>query len=68
MLMRNSKKDARKGGKLEQRWLGPYKITEDRGKGVFKLMNPVSGRTLKNCVNVCRLKPYYTKQKNEVVF
>ena len=35
--MRNSHQDGRKNGKLEKRYLGPYKITEYKGKGVYKL-------------------------------
>ena len=61
VLMRNSRNDSRKGGKMDQRWLGPYKIAEDLGKGVFKLKNPSSGHILKKTVNSCRLKAYYTK-------
>ena len=61
VLMRNSQRDSCKGGKLDQRWLGPYKISEDLGKGVFKLKNPSSGHILKKTVNSCRLKPYYSE-------
>ena len=50
-----------KGGKLDQRWLGPYKISEDLGKGVFKMKNPSSSRILRKTVNSCRLKPYYSE-------
>lgn len=43
VLVRNSQRDARKGGKLAQRWLGPYKIAEDLGKGAFKPRKLSSG-------------------------
>ena len=26
VLLRNSQRDGRKGGKLQQRWLGPYRV------------------------------------------
>ena len=39
VLLKNSKHDSRKGGKLEVRWTGPYSIIECRGKGCFKLRN-----------------------------
>ena len=47
VLLRNSAKDGRKGDKLVNRWLGPYKVEEHIGKGVYKLKNPSTGRTLK---------------------
>ena len=62
VLLRNSAQEGRKGGKLLQRWLGPYKIVEFIGKGVYKLANPKTGRTLKNAVNICRLKIYHEPQ------
>ena len=60
VLLRNSQRDGRKGGKLQQRWLGPYRVQESVGKGMYKLLNPSTGKALKKVVNVCRLKPYYS--------
>ena len=51
VLLRNSAKDGRKGDKLVKRWLGPYKVEEHIGKGVYKLKNPSTGRTLKKTFN-----------------
>ena len=62
VLLRNSAQDERKGGKLQQRWLGPYVIAEFVGKGVYKITNPKTGQTLKKGVNVCRLKIYHESQ------
>lgn len=62
VLLRNSAQDGRKGGKLQERWLGPYVIEEFIGKGVYKINNPKTGRTLKKGVNVCRLKIYHESQ------
>ena len=62
VLLRNSQRDGRKGSKLQQRWLGPYKVQESVGKGVYKLLNPSTGKALKKVVNVCRLKPYYSRK------
>lgn len=67
VLLRNSAQDGRKGGKLQHRWLGPYKIAEFVGKGVYKLTNPKSGCTLKKGVNICRLKIYYESQSTKHV-
>ena len=54
VLLRNSKKDGRKGDKLVKRWLGPYQVEEVLEKGVYKLSNPTSGKTLRNAVNGSR--------------
>ena len=62
VLLRNSAQDGRKGGKLQERWLGPYIIIELIGKGVYKIKNPKTGRDLKKGVNVCRLKIYHEPQ------
>ena len=58
VLLRSSARDERKGGKLQQRWLGPYVIAKFVGEGVYKITNPKTGWTLKKRVNVCRLKIY----------
>ena len=52
--MRNAARDGRKGDKLAKRWLGPYKIYDDLGKGVYKLENASTGRVLEKAVNSCR--------------
>ena len=54
MLLRNSARDSRKGDKLNKRWLGPYRVEEVLGKGVYLLANPNTGRVLKKAVNGCR--------------
>ena len=59
VLMRNSQRDSKKGDKLKARWLGPYKVHEALGKGVYRLEN-LKGVVLKATVNQCRLKLYHT--------
>ena len=54
VLLRNNVRDGRKGDKLVKRWLGPYSIKKDIGKGVYQLLNPLTGQTLKKTVNRCR--------------
>ena len=63
VLLRNSQRDGRKGGKLLQRWLGPYTVNKSVGKGVYKLQNPETGKVLKKVVNVCRLKQYFSQDR-----
>lgn len=41
------------------KWIGPYAVAEDLGKGVFRLKNPASGHVLKKAVNAIRLKQYH---------
>ena len=48
---------------FQSRYLGPYEITEDLGKGVVRLRNPATGLLLKKVVNACRLKPYCKKKQ-----
>ena len=56
VLLRNSQRDGRKGGKFEKRWLGPYVIKQYLDKGVYKISNPLTGRVLKKAVNIALLK------------
>ena len=43
---------------MAARWLGPYKIHADLGKGVYRIANAETGLVLKAAVNQCRLKLY----------
>ena len=52
--LRNSARDGRKGDKLSKRWLGPYKVSEVLGKGLYRLANPKTGHVLKKTYNRCR--------------
>ena len=54
VLLLNSTRDGRKGDKLAQCWLGPYRIEEHIGRGVYRLANPATGRVLKKAFNGCR--------------
>ena len=44
------------------RYLGPYEIFQDIGKGVYKLRNCVTGILLKKTQNISRLKLYCKKK------
>ena len=52
VLVHNTRKTTRKGGKLEKKWNGPYEIREVMQKGTYRLNG------LKNAVNGSRLKLY----------
>ena len=43
------------------RYLGPYEISQDLGKGVYKLRNSTTGILLKKTQNISRLKLYRKK-------
>ena len=59
MWLRNSARDGRKGDKLSKRWLGPYKVSEVLGKGLYRLANPKTGQVLKKAYNRCRYAGYF---------
>ena len=39
VLLENTKQKQRKGGKLENLWLGPYRVHQHVGKGIYRLRN-----------------------------
>ena len=51
VLFRNSKRDTKKGDKMEPKWLGPYEVVSKSGKGVYRINNPRSQQVLKNMVH-----------------
>ena len=57
VLLENTAEKQRKGGKMCAKWLGPYTIHKEMGKGVYQLKNSAN-KILKTCVNVKRLKKY----------
>jgi hypothetical protein len=63
-LLKNSARETKKGDKLKPRWNGPYLVHADLGKGVYRLYNPKTGKTLKNAVNVSRLTEFHTTDKS----
>lgn len=57
VLVENTYQKERKGGKLEDKYKGPYKINKSLGKGVYELINS-NGKILKSKHNITRLKVY----------
>ncbi len=47
----------RKGGKLDDRWLGPYQVSKDLGKGFYSLTNEEKVTVVER-VNGAHLKIY----------
>ncbi|XP_071827853.1 uncharacterized protein [Apostichopus japonicus] len=56
VLVRNTRKDARRGGKLENSWLGPYGVKAVNEKGLYTHINSSTGLPLKKKFN-----PFYLK-------
>ena len=56
VLLRNSREDSCKGGKLKNPWTGPYTIVECFDKGLYKLSD--NGKILKCRYNSARLIKY----------
>ncbi len=58
VLVENTRQKQRKGGKLADKWLGPYRINREISKGVYGLEN-IDGKLMKQSCNTSRLKRYY---------
>ena len=56
VLRRNMQQKTRKGKKMEDRWLGPYTIVEITKTSC--LLKNLSGKVLKQRINLGQLKPY----------
>ena len=57
VLVENTAQKQRKGGKLKDKWLGPYRINREICKGVYALES-MDGKLMKQSCNVSRLKLY----------
>ena len=66
VLVENTAQKQRKGGKLTDKWLGPYIINRHISKGLYELRIK-SGKALKK-VNVNRLKRFTTNKVNNVPY
>ena len=58
VLKENSQNKHRMGGKLDNRWTGPFIIHEDLGKGRFRVKTS-AGKPLKQTIHCARLKFYH---------
>ncbi len=47
----------RKGGKLDMKWLGPFKIVGSLGRGLYRLQKIDSNEIIPR-VNAVHMKPY----------
>ena len=58
VLLQNSKRDTKKGDKMQQKWLGPYTVVASLGNGLYRIQNKATERILKRAVHCARLKEY----------
>ena len=61
VLLRNSRRDSKKGDKMQQKWLGPYTVVASLGKGLYRIKNATE-KILKKAVHSARLKEYITSK------
>ena len=61
VLLANARNKARKGGKQDPLWLGPYIVEDLSDKGVCKLRNRETGNTLQKQYNVSLLTLFKEK-------
>jgi len=57
VLLKNNRKFDRKGGNLEDSWVGPYTVVSKTTKGSYKLRNK-HGKELAKCYTGSQLKVY----------
>ena len=70
MLVKDFKRKKRKGGKMDHRWMGPFTITKNLGKGLYALKSCTYDKALDR-VHGIHLKPYlsplYSSSNSEKV-
>ena len=62
VLLRNSKRDTKKGDKMHKKWMGPYAIVASLGKGLYRIKSCSTNVVLKKAVHSSRLKQYFTTE------
>lgn len=58
VLRLNMKKRTKKGHKMEDTWLGPYRVLKVSSRGSCNIQCVKTGKDIKQKVNVSQLKPY----------
>lgn len=52
-LVRNSKRDSKKGDKMQQKWLGPYAIVSKMGNDLYQIKKTSTNKVLKQAGTLC---------------
>lgn len=58
VLKKDFTRHKRKGGKLDSKWVGPYKIIGSLGRGLYRLENLADTTKIINRINGVHLKPF----------
>ena len=58
VLRKNMVNTHRMGGKLDPKWIGPYKVEEVTDKGLYRLQCQRNKKILKQAISSLQLKPY----------
>ena len=66
VLKKDMTRKKRKGGKLDTKWTGPFKITASLGRGLYQLSHHSNAEILIPCVNEVHLKKYSQPSRSPV--
>ena len=59
VLKKDFRRKKRKGGKLDAKWTGPYKVAKSLGRGLYRLEDVSDPTKIISRVNGVHLKPYH---------
>ena len=59
VLKKDVTRKERKGGKLDTKWTGPYKVAKSLGRGLYRLEDVSNPTKIITRVNGVHLKPYH---------
>ena len=61
VLKKDFRRKKRKGGKLDEKWVGPYRIIRAHGRGLYRLENVADPTKVIARVNGVHLKQYLVR-------
>lgn len=67
VMMKNARKEGRKGGKMEPPWSGPYEIYDVHESGLYTLKNK-HGKLLKKKIHSVLLKQFQNRSGAYLMF
>ena len=59
VLKKDFMRKKQKGGKLDTKWTGPYKVAKSLGRGLYRLEDLADPTKIITGVNGVHLKPYH---------
>ena len=61
VLKKDFTRRKRKGGKLDEKWVGPYRIVNALGRGLYRLEDVADSKKVVSRVNGVHLKKYHVR-------